>query len=146
MAINQLSNSLENATIVLRTQINQALVAYSEVVHGLEQTVCINEGGEFDIVGSMNQHVMNINTMIDKLNNWVRIYPALQYYIEEVYELTDELTEDFFKWAHRQTLSVKEYAAKVGKSVSTIYRWIKQGKLIAARNPNNRNRWVIACV
>lgn len=143
MAINNLADKFVDATGVLRAKISDTLYVYSEVIAGLEQTVFFRpQDASFDLIGDLTRHVDTINKMVDQLSYYTRFYPSLRYYIDEVYDIQDELTVRFYKWSTRQLMSVKEYAQYCGKSVSTIYRWIKQGKLIAAKNP--RGRWAIA--
>jgi excisionase family DNA binding protein len=43
-------------------------------------------------------------------------------------------------WHFRKSMSVKEAAQYHNRSTSTIYRWIKQGKLDATKA---NNRWVV---
>lgn len=58
-------------------------------------------------------------------------------YIED---RVDQVVNQFWKWSDRKILSVKEIAQQLGKSCSTVYRWIKQGKLQAQKY---KGRWQV---
>jgi hypothetical protein len=88
--------------------------------------------------GSLSTRVQYINTELDKYD----LFDAsVVQYTDSIDSQLEGIADRFWDYMNRKFFSVTEAMGLVGKSRSTIYRWIKSGKLVAQKE--NR-RWVIA--
>lgn len=88
-----------------------------------------------------------LNTLANKAYVELELMMPFARYDESIVAFTDEVEEQiesvidqFWAWSDRSIVTVKEAAELYGKSASTIYRWIKQGKLQAKKV---KGRWQI---
>lgn len=77
---------------------------------------------------------------IDEFRQYVYLGKEFESFIETIELETDRIIQDFMGWTERKALTAKEIAEKYNRSTSTVYRWIKQGKLEARKNGR---RWEI---
>jgi excisionase family DNA binding protein len=99
---------------------------------GLIDCTFINEIGDL---------VKHTQVVIDELSKWVLFDADLQEYIRQMENAVDMWTDRFLKWSQRKPISVSEAVDIFHRSRSTIYRWIKKGKLNARKSGRY---WVIA--
>lgn len=94
---------------------------------------------------SAAQNMVRLQNQVEACISYLEKFMTLGFdladYINSVYDRTERATDIFFAWSGRKVVSVKEACEIHGKSRSTIYRWIKQGKLQAVKEGR---KWVIA--
>lgn len=61
--------------------------------------------------------------------------------LRQVDEYISQQVDRFWTWIHRRIVTVKEACEIFGRSRSTIYRWIKNGRLAAVKQ---KGKWKIA--
>lgn len=85
-------------------------------------------------------HRMNktIASIYEKAKN--KSYDLTQVYLLDGY--INRQIERFWAWSHRRIITVSEACKIFNRSRSTIYRWIKQGRLPHAIK--EKGRWQIA--
>lgn len=83
-----------------------------------------------------------MNTAWDELKDLesFSFHPEINEFLVTIEDELDSLVDKFFDWTNREVISAKEAAETYNRSTSTIYRWIKQGKLQAKKV---RGRWQI---
>lgn len=87
--------------------------------------------------------VASCDVTIHRMNQVIAsIYEKAQKQSYDVDEYINRQITRFWAWSHRTIVTVKEACKLFGRSRSTIYRWIKQGKLPHAIKVSGR--WQIA--
>lgn len=81
-----------------------------------------------------------VESVNDELRKYVLFDSSLDYETEAVSDLVGTIADRFIDWNFRKSMSVKETAAFHERSTSTIYRWIRQGKLDATKV---NGRWIV---
>lgn len=76
---------------------------------------------------------------LERLDKY-KLFPRMASFIDTVEDELDRLVDRFFQWSDRVVIDTKAAAEKYDRSPSTIYRWIKQGKLDAKKV---NGRWEI---
>ena len=91
-------------------------------------------------VGSLWSESMNYAW--EELGNMekYRLFPQMSQFIDMAELELERLVDRFFEWSEREVTDTKTIAEKYDRSASTIYRWIKQGKLNAKKV---NGRWEI---
>jgi excisionase family DNA binding protein len=95
---------------------------------------------EDSLVMTVTESAAAVESLNDELKKYVLFDPSLEKALDKVEDLVGTVADRFIDWNIRKTMTVKEAAQLHNRSASTIYRWIKQGKLDATKV--NR-RWVI---
>lgn len=93
-----------------------------------------------DHMHTMNELAVTVDETIDELEKYAIFDRSLEELCEEVRDLVGEAADRFTSWNFRRTCSAKEAAEMHNRSVSTIYRWIREGRLDATKV---NGRWVV---
>jgi len=114
----------------------------SSLVSPLKAYVTRLERTYFDPALASYDVVHRLNDTIAKVYDKAKKQPCD---LSEIYLIEEEVTKQvdrFWAWTKRRIIGVLEACEIFGRSRSTIYRWIKQGKLAHAIKV--RGRWRIA--
>jgi hypothetical protein len=140
MAIS-IADKIYDVTIVLQRQISETLYSYSEVIWNLEANNLFPNLADILLITRLTKFVTKIDGLNQQLRNYGLFDPGLHDYADEVDDLIEELARRFQKWTRRTVITVTDACKKFTRSRSTMYRWIKSGKLIAQKIDG---RWLIA--
>ena len=77
---------------------------------------------------------------LENTRRYAYLGEEFQTFIETAENEIDGIIQSFMAWTEQQVMTAKEAAEKYNRSTSTIYRWIKQGKLEGRKNGR---RWEI---
>ena len=84
-------------------------------------------------IGSLWSDAMNVAWKeLEHLDKY-KLFPQMASFIDTVEDELERLVDHFFEWSNRELIDTKTAAEKYDRSPSTIYRWIKQGKLAAKK-------------
>lgn len=109
------------------------------LVSSLKSYVTRLENKYFDPALSRQNVLHRLDTIISNVLDKARDQSLDTYIVEETVSIQ---LDRFWAWAKRRIIDVTEACKVFNRSRSTIYRWIKQGKLAHAIKENGR--WRIA--
>jgi excisionase family DNA binding protein len=89
---------------------------------------------------TLRELAVAVESVNDELRKYAIFDSSLGNDTDAVDDLVGTVADRFMDWHFRKSMSVKEAAQYHNRSTSTIYRWIKQGKLDATKA---NNRWVV---
>ena len=77
---------------------------------------------------------------LEQIQHYVMVDEDFQRFLNTAEEEVERLVDLFFQWTKRRIVDAKEATSLYRRSRSTIYRWVKQGKLQAKKV---KGRWQI---
>lgn len=92
------------------------------------------------VVSELNRIAAIAYAELELLKPWVIADNELEKFASSVEEEIDDIIDTFWSWSGRTIINVKEAARLHERHPSTIYRWIKSGKLQAKKV---NGRWQI---
>lgn len=117
-------------------------------IRQLRQFVSWAESRFFDPMDASTEVPSILNELADPAWELHEQLEKLGQYNEEAAEMATILENEieaciarFWKWSKRTFMTAQEAAEKYGKHRTTIYRWIKKGKIRAEKD--ERGRWKI---
>jgi hypothetical protein len=133
---------------VVDLQILQLKSAQQSVLRKLEYFIANLEQNEFYPshvplsvgyeLSALSSKVQHISTELDKYSLFDS---SVMEYTDSIDLQLERFADRFWSWTNRRFISVTEATELYGKSRSTIYRWLKSGKL---NGQKQSYRWVIA--
>jgi excisionase family DNA binding protein len=89
---------------------------------------------------TLAQLAVAVESVNDQLRKYSIFDSSLEHDTDHVDDLVGTVADRFIDWHYRKTMRVKDAAMYHNRSASTIYRWIKQGKLDATKV---NGKWVV---
>lgn len=132
---------------LLARQLESMKATQFGLINNLEEYVNLIKDRFFDPNNAPSWVVTNLNELSEKAWNQLEQIQAflatderLHEFISLVESQIERIIDLFWSWSNRKIINVKEAAELHGKHRSTIYRWIKKGKLDAEKV---NGRWQI---
>lgn len=125
----------------LRRQVSDALSSFGSIIHNLELKDLFPRFATMHLVERLTKYEHEVDVINQEIRRYGLFDSSLQDSADEVDEIVGSLADRFRKWTRRTVITVTDACEKFSRSKSTIYRWIKAGKLIAQKIDH---RWVIA--
>lgn len=127
---------------VLKEELSMALDSYTQFIEHLENEVVLPES----IVGNsvfieIEKYASYIQFLSDEMRKYIPFDEALEECVAATEEFVEEIADRFLRFMYRKTMTTREAMDHFGKSRSTIYRWIRCGKLNAIKQGRH---WVVA--
>jgi excisionase family DNA binding protein len=136
-----IADTIAHIVYKLKDQLVRALIQHESFVIHLEDTHLHPELADCTIPCEFDQSTRRVEKIKEQVEQYSLFDPSLLDYIEQVDQEIGNIADRFLGWAHRKMISTREAMDKFGRSQSTIYRWIRSGKLQAVKE---RGRWLIS--
>lgn len=136
-----IADKIADAVQSLKDQMIQALIHHTSFVTHLEDTHLHPELADCTIPCDFDVSTTRLEGIKEQVQRYSLFDPSLLSYVDEVDQEIGDLADRFLDWANRKMISTKDAMEKFSRSQSTIYRWIRSGKLKAVKE---KGRWLIA--
>jgi excisionase family DNA binding protein len=136
-----ISDKIHDLISNLKLQLQHVVTQAIYFVSGLERTDFYPELANTSVAIRMVKLSDHMQSLNDELSKYVIFQLELQQEVDQVNDMIAALGERFVKWMKRERISVTEALVRFSRSRSTIYRWIKSGKINAIKVGRF---WVIA--
>lgn len=124
---------------VLKHELQDAINQCACFVESLERQITPNTE-DISYMRKMDGFSSRIQTVNRELSKYTLFKPELEQEVDQVDDTVEALADRFLKWARRKVINTTDAMGIFKRSRSTIYRWIRAGKL-AAQKINGR--WAI---
>lgn len=126
----------------LKAELQAAIDQQKGFVRDLEKAYFIPQGDPWNEYSpALHELGATVEVACDNLKKYGIFDPSLIEFADQAEDSVGDAADQFMAWAFRRGVTVKEAAEIYSRSKSTIYRWIKSGKLDAVKVGR---RWVIA--
>lgn len=139
-----MTESVRNTIRVLQNELGGIIAEMKRFVEHCETACLVPVVAEGQIASS---YMARLAERFDKKLIQLDKYKAFDRTADEVaataMDQQESVADQLIDWMSRKGITVAEAAQKFNRSKSTIYRWIKAGKLAAAKRDR---RWIILAV
>ena len=136
-----IADKVAHTVLSLKDQLVRALIQHESFIIHLENTHLHPELADCTIPCEFDGSTRKVEELKEQIGRYSLFDSSIASYIDMVDQEIGDLADRFLDWAHRKTISTREAMQKFGRSQSTIYRWIRSGKLKAVKE---RGRWLIS--
>lgn len=135
-----IADHITSVVEMLKEKVEAALQTHLAFVENLERHHFHPELAECTLPLYFTDQANYIDAINEQIKRYSLLDSSLAAYTDDIDELIGLIADRFMSWTQRKLVSTKEAMQIFKRSKSTIYRWIRAGKLNAQKQGG---RWQI---
>jgi hypothetical protein len=136
-----IADKVKSIVDVFKSRVMQLIKKRIEFIEDLENNHFRPELADCSIPMQLVASTHQIERINDELKRYIMFDQSLGELTDSIDDFIGDTADRFMTWTERKTISVKDAMSVFNRSKSTIYRWIRAGKLNAKKESG---RWIIA--
>jgi hypothetical protein len=136
-----IADKVKSIVEFLKVQVVQVIKHRIAFIEDLEENNFRPDLEDCSIPLKLVASTRQIERLNEELKRYIMFDQSLGEYTDSIEDFIGDSADRFMTWAERKTISVKDAMSVFNRSKSTIYRWIRAGKLNAKKESG---RWMIA--
>jgi len=136
-----IAEKVKSIVDVFKFRVMQLMKKRVELIEDLEQNHFRPELADCSALMELVASTYQIEQLNNELKRYIIFDQSLGDLTDSIDDFIGDSADRFMIWTARKAISVKEAMSVFNRSKSTIYRWIRAGKLNAKKESG---RWIIA--